>query len=137
MSNRGWYAVKTLYRTTAVGRAAKRDEHYDADATLVEERVVLFLAGSFEQAIDRAEKEAERYASGTAYENPYGQRVKREFLGACDAFHLGQEPGDGREVYSRTEIVEKKASPKTIAHRLLGESEPEDGDPRRRMFLPG
>jgi len=57
-----WFAVKTLYRTRVVGRPARRDAAYDGDANVVEERVVLFRARSFDDAIRKAEREARAYA---------------------------------------------------------------------------
>jgi hypothetical protein len=59
-----WYAVKTLYRSEGLGRPTATDSAYDPAATLVEERVVLLKARSFQDAIRAAEKEARAYATG-------------------------------------------------------------------------
>ena len=137
MTRWAWYAVKTLYRTTATGLPARRDAHLDRNATLVEERVVLVRARSFDEAIRKGEKEARDYARGASYRNPYGQRVATRYLGECDAFQLAADPAHGREVYSRTEIVSADVSTEAVVERLLGHEEPDGGDTRRRKFVPG
>lgn len=91
-------------------------------------------ARSFDEAIRRGEEEARAYASGTEWVNPYGQRVTTKYLEVCDAFAMVDEPANGREVYSRTEIVRSDASEETIIERLLGPDEPTGSDERRRKF---
>jgi Domain of unknown function (DUF4288) len=132
-----WYAVKTLYRTSARGRPVRRDANFDPKATLIEERVVLIRARSFDEAIRRGEDEAREYASGPTYCNPYGQRVTTKYLEVCDAFNLFNEPANRHEVYSRTEIVTAEASAAAVIKRLFGADEPDGGDHRRRKFEPG
>ncbi len=113
---KNWYAVKSLYRTVARGKPMRRDG-YRANAAIIEERVVLFAARSFDEAIRKAEKEAREYAALT-YRNVYGQRVIKKYLDVCDAFHLFEPPASGREVYSRTEVVTER--PSASVTRLLG-----------------
>ena len=55
-----WFGAKTLYRLTAKGRAKNTDQCYDPDATLLEERVVLFEAKSAEQAKKLAAEKLEQ-----------------------------------------------------------------------------
>lgn len=68
-----WFGVKTLYRACARGRPTKRDRHYQPDATLIEERVVLVRAADFDHALKGANREALAYARD-GYENQYGQK---------------------------------------------------------------
>jgi hypothetical protein len=49
--DRNWYGVRTLIRVVATGQPKYRDEHFDSQSTLVEDRVVLFLAARFDEAI--------------------------------------------------------------------------------------
>jgi Domain of unknown function (DUF4288) len=72
-------------------------------STLVEERVVLFEAKDFEDAIEQAESDAHQYCERTKFVNIYGQSVKLNFLGAVDAFAISDvAPSAGCEVYSFT-----------------------------------
>ncbi len=129
-----WYGVKTLYRIAARGRAVRKDPDFDPDATLVEERVVLVRARSFDEATDRGEKEARSYVSSPRWVTPYGQRVTATFLGVCNAFVLSGEPGAGQEVYSRTELVGSRVSDDAVVSRLLGREETPRDRRRRRKF---
>lgn len=129
-----WYGVKTLYRTSAVGKPRATDAFYDPALTLVEERVVLLRARSFNEAIRRAEREAAGYAKSPQYRNPYGQRVRCRYLKACDAYELPDPPGFGVEVFSRTELVSADVHDDRINDRQLG-AEEKRPDPRRKNFL--
>ncbi|MDZ4827034.1 MAG: hypothetical protein SGJ13_11310 [Actinomycetota bacterium] len=74
-----WYAVRCVFR--------------DANGTATyEERITLWRAGSFDEAITRAESEAEEYAG----------IVNSTYLGPAQAFHLavGDVIEDGDEVFS-------------------------------------
>jgi hypothetical protein len=129
-----WYGVKTLYRMEATGRPHGTDELYDAAATLFEERIVLFRAASFEEAIEKGQRDAEHYASGYDHQNAYGQQVRCRYLGEYDAFEMSEEPGEGVEAYSRTALVDKSIKDKTLGDWALGT---EKGiDSRRKKFLP-
>ncbi len=130
-----WYGVKTLYRMIALGNPKATDKHYDPESTMVEERVVLIRARSFREAIEKAEKDAKRYARETNYRNPYGQRIKQRYLGMCDAFECYDEPRAGVEVYSSTEIVGKDISDKYIGDSKLGAESTKMPDPRRKKFF--
>ena len=72
-----WYSVRCVFRD--------RDS-----ARLVEERITLWQAGSFDEAIEHAEREAKEYASG----------LNLRYLGLAQAFKLSQEPGAGAEMFS-------------------------------------
>src|SRR6266536_2788994 len=61
-TGRSWYGVKTLYRSSALGRPKATDRSYDPWVTMVEERVVLFKTRSSSEDIRAAAKEARAYA---------------------------------------------------------------------------
>jgi Domain of unknown function (DUF4288) len=86
-----WYAVRSV-----IHLAVQAD-----DATQpYEERITLWQAASFTEALERAEAEAVQYAEalGADYLIEFGQ-----------AFELFDEPGDGAEVFSL--IRDSKLSP--------------------------
>lgn len=79
-----WFAVRCVF---TVGWPP------EAKGKTYEERITLWRATSAEDAIDRAEAEAEEYAA-TIEESPC------EYLGLAQAYQLDDEPGDGAEVFS-------------------------------------
>jgi hypothetical protein len=110
---------------TATGRPKNTDEHFDATSTLVEDRVVLFRADSFESAIEQAEKEAQQYCRQTRFTNIYGQSVRMKFLRIVHAFSMyDHEPVAGSEVYSCATLVARTVSDaKLIGQRFGGDDE--------------
>ena len=121
-----WFGVKSLYRTRAFGEPTHTDRDFDPSFTLVEERVIILRARGFDDAIRRAEIEAREYARSTAYRNPYGQRVRVRYLGACDAYEMVEPPESGREVFSATEPVDMSVGDRKVIDRFLGaESRPD------------
>jgi hypothetical protein len=132
-----WYGVRTLYRLIAEGRPKSRDKHYDREATLIEERIVLFQATSFDSAITQALKDARAYCRRTRFTNPYGQRVRMRFLGACDAFEMFDlKPAPGSEVYSSTALVRASVSDSNIVNGRMG-TEPSGSKKARYKFMDG
>jgi hypothetical protein len=129
-----WFGVKTLYRTRTIGRPNKRDRHYDPEATLVEERIILVRANGFDRALKAARRDALTYTRN-GYRNLYGQKVETTFLDAWDAFELFDPPGTDREVYSRTEIVSRGISNSTVVKQLMGPSSVRGEQYIRRKFL--
>jgi predicted metal-dependent hydrolase len=79
-----WYAVRCLFR---FARAVSPDP-----AGTYEERITLWRARSFKEAIDRAEVEAAEYASITG----------GDYMDLAQAFHLAVEGsvGEGDEIFS-------------------------------------
>src|SRR5580658_10992429 len=69
-----WYGTRTLFRLVATGKRNGPTKYYDANSTLVEDRIVLFRAKSFKDAIRQAEAEAKHYCKTTRFDNIYGQR---------------------------------------------------------------
>lgn len=130
-----WYGVRTLIRLIATGKPTLRDRHFDAGSTLVEDRVVLFRATSFEDAIEQAETEARQYCQAISFRNIYGQRVRLKYLGAVDAFSmLDHHPAPGCEVYSSTALVPKSVSDSSVCKERFGK-QPERGARSRFKFL--
>ena len=67
--------------------------HFQVDERHYEERITVWQAVGFDEAIDLAEKEAEAYA----------QRMGGKYLGSCDCFHLPDptiRAVQGAEIYS-------------------------------------
>src|SRR6266404_8331606 len=102
-----WYGVKTIYRSRCSGKTSRPKGR--TATTVVEERVVIFRARSFAEAIRKAEKEAKEYCNWE-YTNPFGQKVKTKYLGACDAFILFDPPKSGTEVYSGMNAIDPTIS---------------------------
>ena len=79
-----WYSVRCVF---AVGWPP------EAAGETYEERITLWRARSTEEAIERAEAEALEYAAGIE-EGP------DSYTGLAQCYRLGDEPGDGAEVFS-------------------------------------
>jgi hypothetical protein len=134
---KSWYGVRTLYRITAKGRPKSRDEDYDPDATLIEDRIILFLAIGFDDAIKQGTKDAIAYCRRTRTVNIYGQNVVMRFLGACEAFEMfDPKPVAGAEVFSSTELVRSAVPDRTVVTSKMGPEISENGEARRK-FLNG
>jgi hypothetical protein len=114
-----WYAVKTLYRTFTDGFVETPDEDYREELDMLEERVVLIRADSFDDAIEQAEREAREYAR-VEQTNVYGQRICINYIEACDAYMLGESPAESVEVFSSTSLISRDTSDSEIADMRLG-----------------
>jgi hypothetical protein len=86
-----WYGIRCLFR---LGPA-------DAEATSYEERVTIWLAASFDEAIAAAEADAEAYAAAD-------EGSGNEYLGLLQAYALPEQPGHGAEVFS---LIRESALP--------------------------
>lgn len=133
MSN--WYGVKTLYRWEATGDPVKIDGGYDEEATVLEERVVLIKAVSIDDAIEKAESEANVF-SDQNYKNFYGQTVRTRYLGCCDAYDIGEDfIENGVEVFSSRESVRTSIPDSVLIDSRFGKEEPvTDGRAKRDKF---
>jgi hypothetical protein len=129
-----WFGVKTLYRTTTLGRPPVTDSAYDPSGTLVEERVVILRARSHAEARRKAKAEATRYAKREHF-NPYGQRVRTRWLSASESFELFDKPDDLVEVWSSTYIIPASVRDKEVVVRALGAHETAAQRKRRKKFL--
>jgi len=112
-----WYSVKTVYRSRCLGKASRTRD--TVPSTVVEERVLIFRARNFAEAIKKAEKEATEYCK-LVYANPMGQKVKTKYLGACDAFVLRDPPSNGAEVYSGMKAVDPGISDSRLVEDTFG-----------------
>jgi len=130
-----WFSVRTIFRTRVEGGPLDVDRLYDADATLVEIRVVLIRARSPEEAISKGEIEARKYASLPHKPNRYGQEVVMDYLEECDVYWMFDEPEAGREVYSRTEILPDSVSDSELVEDRLGPEQLDEDLWRRNKFL--
>jgi hypothetical protein len=128
-----WYGVKSLFRYAAKGKAKSPDKFYDPNATMVEERVVVLRARTFDEALKKGEAEARAYAAGPGHRNPYGQLVRMRYMGGLDAFQLFGPPGRGAEVFSSTTIVPKRLADAKVLDIRLGRANEHRG--RRTQFL--
>lgn len=128
-----WFGVKTLTRREAIGKPKSIDENFDEDVTLIEERIVLIKARSFDEAIKKGEKEAKSNLS--EYKNFYGQKIKQRYLEVCDAFELFDEPNEnGIEIFSSTEIISDKIKDSTLIENKFGKIESLQAKKKRRKF---
>jgi hypothetical protein len=96
-----WYAVRCVLRKGWPPRFAGR---------AYEERITLWQAGSFDEAIKRAETEARAYAA-TITDGP------DRYIGLAQAYHLFDPPADGAEVFSL--IRKSKLKPKAYLDRFF------------------
>lgn len=130
-----WYGVRSLYRLIALGEPKDPSESYVADATLVEERIVLIKARSDEEALRKAEKEGKTYARSMRSTNGYGQKVRKRMLKLLDAYELFDSVNPGAEVFSATEEINASVPDEQICERLIGWGGPLDQqeDPWRRF----
>jgi hypothetical protein len=83
-ADRAWYAVRCVF---AVGYPP------EAAGKTYEERITLWQARSFDEAIERAETEANEYAAAI------GDSPSR-YIGLAQAYQLFDAPADGAEVFS-------------------------------------
>jgi hypothetical protein len=129
-----WYGVKTIYRIEAIGRPKGADKDYDPEATMFEERIVLFKASSIDEAVAKAARDAQEYADDFEHVNPYGQTVRCRYLGEGDVFEMFVAPDERVEVYSRTELVKKSIKDKTLGEWAFGTEKPKDEPLRKKFF---
>jgi len=84
MPNSEWYSVRSIFRSELTEDGKPR--------RVFEERIVLFRAASFEEALAKGEAEAERYAKDW----PHPKRL--DYLVACAIHDEALQEGD--EVWS-------------------------------------
>ncbi|MFF0723057.1 hypothetical protein [Micromonospora sp. NPDC003816] len=76
----GWFCVRCVFRVGG-----------DSASQVYEERLTLWRAEAFDEAIALAEDEALGYAA---------EQSDMEFVGLAQAYRLFSEPGNGAEVFS-------------------------------------
>jgi len=127
-----WFSAKTLYRVEVKGDPVALDECYDPEGTLLEERVILVRARSHEEAISKAEHEAEEYASASHF-NPYGQEVIQRVLSCVETFELYDDPANRVEVWSSTSVISSSITDEDIITHRFGPAE--DNRSKRKKYL--
>lgn len=129
-----YYSVKTIYRCSASGRPEKPDQFFDPDATLIEERIQLVKAKTKDEALRKAEKDAQEYAKRTKFVNPYNQEVILEYTGLCEVYEIDQALADMAEIYASSKIISKKITLSKIAHVYLNKPQPYDKSKRKKFI---
>ncbi|MFI1197076.1 hypothetical protein ACH4T9_28000 [Micromonospora sp. NPDC020750] len=105
-----WFSVRCVFRVEA-----------DPTSQLYEERLTLWRAQSFDQAIALAEDEGLRYAA---------EQAGMDFVGLAQAFRLFDEPGHGAEVFSMVRASELE--PPAYLTRFF-----DTGEERQSDIVPG
>lgn len=82
-SETGWFAVRCVFEISP-------SDPTGGQAATYEERVTLWQAQNFDEAIAHAEDDADDYA----------ETIGARFLGLSQAYHLADTPGHGAEVFS-------------------------------------
>ncbi|WP_431883408.1 hypothetical protein [Micromonospora gifhornensis] len=82
----GWFCVRCVFRSGG-----------DSASRMYEERLTLWRAEGFDEAIALAEGEALGYAA---------EQPGMEFVGLAQAYRLFDEPGHGAEVFSLVRVSE-------------------------------
>jgi hypothetical protein len=110
MSKSAWqyYGVKLVYQMSITGKPipARVDTYFSDTHTFFEESIVLVYAQSFEHAYTISERKARK--NEEVHLNPYGQTVERKLVDAIDCYLVGDEIGNGVEVYSFITPVKKE-----------------------------
>ena len=131
-----WFAVRTFYVYEIVKKKKSVAVPGPSGKSFYEERVVLFKAKDFSEALEKAEADAKSYQE--AYENPYGEKIKVRYLLTADSFELSDKPDMGVEVYSFTEVSDKVRSLRAYLDAKLGKKLNDSLEPKlRRRFLNG
>lgn len=114
------FTVKTLYRTTTLGKPKKTDKYYHKNLDLIEERIITIKARNFDEAISKGEKEATKYASETEYINPYGQKVKQKYIGSIDVFEAFEKLKANIEIFSTTFLSDTSITNSKLTNNMMG-----------------
>lgn len=129
-----WFGIKSLFRTSITGAPSVRDEDYDSEGTLVEERVVLVRARSASEAIAKGEAEARAYCRGY-HINPYGQRVTLRRLKVIESFELYDPPVNMSEIWSSTSVIQSSVTDHDLVDQRFGPDEPQQALSLRKKYL--
>lgn len=112
MSRASWYSVRCIFQWRGPGKRRRR---------VYEERITLWRAVSFDEAIAKAEAEAMDYLANT--DRPF------RYLSLAQAYWLGEwdEPGNGVEVFSM--LRESNRKPKDYLTRFFDTGRENNGPP--------
>lgn len=131
--NKKLYAVKSTYQWVAAGRSKTKDKFYSRNSRLVEERIVLVQARSFDEALKLAKKESAIYC-GPKFTNVYGELVEIKSTGRFDAFELIDSPEPGTELFSSNILVRDKNEANERLRHLIAKGETKHASKLRRKF---
>lgn len=121
-----WFGARTAFSYRVMG---------NTDAPFVfEQRVVVFRAPTFEDAMAIAEKEADSYARRMSARNSDGQEVRVEYLGYCNVFEIGDTLEDGVEVHSQLTVHPTRASQDELLDRFVGTENENDSSGISEFF---
>ena len=115
-----WFAIRFFFQFRTHGKGRGRDAHFIPGISLVEDRLTVVRARTRALAEKKGHAAAQRYAKDTSWRNAYGQRVKAKLLPFIDSYGLDEQPKDGSEIFSSTEVVSSRESPKRIVRRKIG-----------------
>lgn len=128
-----WYGAKTLYETTISSQENKKS----VGPRLIEERITLIHARTDNEALQKAELEAQAYASASPFRNSDGDLVETAYMGACDIFSINDDLKQGTEVYSSLRVVTPRHASNEILDMLMGPEEIDEEELRlRAVFEP-
>jgi hypothetical protein len=134
--NVAWYGVKSAFRVRLFPKGVNAKS---APRTLIEERVILVRADSFDAALAEGEAEARRYVARPRRRqtNAFGERILTAWLGDLDAFQLFDKPADGAEVFSSTRLVPASKPDSAISNALFGPERKMRGEDLARLRFIG
>jgi hypothetical protein len=95
-----WFSVRCIFRSPLT-------EDLPSGTRVYEERITLWRAPTFDDAIRMAEDEAQEYVRDIEY----------EYVGLAQAYVLPDEPGHGAEVYSL--LRESRLPPSKYLNRFF------------------
>jgi uncharacterized protein DUF4288 len=128
-----WYGVRAVFRSRALGKPDRHDPSFDPKATLVEERVVVVRGRNVKEALGKARTEARAYVHH-GHVNPYGQKVRKVYVGVADISPLYVEPRPPGEVFWSTYIVPSTITDGQLLRRLIPPSVANEEIVRRKFI---
>lgn len=98
MKNSKTYGVKSLFKISSI--------HKEKVYISTEERILVYSGSSFNEAIEKAEKDAFSY-EGT-WKNKFGEIVERVYMEECDAYEIKCHINctNGLELFSEVKFFE-------------------------------
>ncbi len=113
-----WFGARTAFSYRVEGNASA--------PRVFEQRVVVFRAPTFEEAMVLSEKEADSYARRMSVRNSDGEEVRVEYLGYCNVFEIGDALEDGVEVHSQLTVHPTHVAEDELLNRFVGTEEEND-----------
>lgn len=106
------FGVKSAFKASVL--------HNGKEYISMEERVLLYRAKSFDEAIALAEDDCKKYE--WEWHNDHGETVSRIYLGECDAFEIKDqvEGENGTELFSELKFFEAPTSEDDLLSYAFG-----------------